>query len=84
MGKVNPDRVYDGKTIRQWAVETGFTMKTVQSRIQRGLPLEGVRCSTRAAHARHAKQFSKWNDPTYFRIYGSKFTSKRQGKTGKE
>lgn len=66
MSKVNPDRIYEGKTVREWAVETGFTMKTVLDRIRKGRPLAGVRCPTKSQLSRNAKKTSWWNDSSKF------------------
>ena len=61
MSKLNPDYIFEGKTIREWAIETGFTMTTVKSRISKKLPLEGVRCVTKSALGRNARKTSHWS-----------------------
>jgi len=79
MAKVNPERIHEGKTVREWAVETGFSMTTVLNRIQRGLPLEGVRCSTASAQAKHAKQLSIWSTKRF--NFGKRFRRAARGES---
>jgi hypothetical protein len=79
MSKINPDRIFEGKTVREWAIETGFRMSTITNRIDRGLPLAGVRCSTASAQAKQAKQTSTWNSKPFH--FGKRFRKAARGES---